>query len=167
MDYKKTKAPHNTVTRDVNALTEEVGNVYETVVILGKRANQIGAALKKELDAKLQDFSIPQDGIEETFENKEQIEISKSRLQWELNFLTENLEIDILFYEDEILGITLPSSVALRITDCEPAVRGDTVNKAMKNAVVETGYRLRVPLFIDNGELISIRTDNGEYDGRA
>jgi len=78
MDYKKTRAPHNTVTRDVNALTEEVGNVYETVVILGKRANQIGSALKKELDAKLQDFSIPQDGIEETFENKEQIEISKS-----------------------------------------------------------------------------------------
>ena len=97
----------------------------------------------------------------------EQIEISKSKLTWELNFLTENLEIDILFYEDEILGITLPSSVALRITDCEPAVRGDTVNKAMKNATVETGYRLRVPLFIDNGELINIRTDNGEYDGRA
>ena len=77
MDYKKTRAPHNTVTRDVNALTEEVGNVYETVVILGKRANQIGAALKKELDAKLQDFSIPQDNLEETFENREQIEISR------------------------------------------------------------------------------------------
>ncbi len=78
IDYKKTRAPHNTVTRDVNALTEEVGNVYETVVILGKRANQIGAALKKELDSKLQDFSIPQDAIDEVFENKEQIEISKS-----------------------------------------------------------------------------------------
>ena len=77
MDYKKTRAPHNTITRDVNVLTEEVGNVYETVVILGKRANQIGAALKKELDAKLQDFSIPQDNLEETFENKEQIEISR------------------------------------------------------------------------------------------
>lgn len=78
MDYKKTKAPHNTITRDVNALTEEIGNVYETVVILGKRANQIGTALKRELDSKLQDFSIPQDGIDEVFENKEQIEISKS-----------------------------------------------------------------------------------------
>lgn len=78
MDYKKTKAPINTVTRDVNALTEEVGNVYETVVILGKRANQIGTALKRELDAKLQDFSLPQEGIDEVFENKEQIEISKS-----------------------------------------------------------------------------------------
>lgn len=78
MDYKKTKAPHTTVTRDINALTEEVGNIYETVAILGKRANQIGTALKKELDAKLQDFSIPQEGIDEVFENKEQIEISKS-----------------------------------------------------------------------------------------
>ena len=97
----------------------------------------------------------------------EQIEIEKKKLEWELNFLTENLEIDILFYEDEILGITLPSSVALKIIDCEPAVRGDTVNKAMKNATLETGYRLRVPLFIDNGETISVRTDNGEYDGRA
>lgn len=78
MDYKKTKASHTTVTRDLNALTDEVGNVYEMVAVLGKRANQISTALKKELDSKLQDFSVPQDGIEETFENEEQIEISKS-----------------------------------------------------------------------------------------
>ena len=97
----------------------------------------------------------------------EQIEIAKSKLEWEMNFLVPNLEIDILFYESEILGITLPSSVALQITDCEPAVRGDTVNKAMKNAIVETGYKLRVPLFINNGETILVRTDNGEYDGRS
>ena len=52
--------------------------MYETVAIIGKRSNQISTALKKELDAKLQDFSIPQDSIEETFENKEQIETSRS-----------------------------------------------------------------------------------------
>ena len=97
----------------------------------------------------------------------DQIEISKSRLEWEMNFLTSNAEIDILFYEDEILGITLPSSVALKIVDCEPAVRGDTVNKAMKFATVETGFKLKVPLFIDNGETILVRTDTGDYDGRA
>ena len=97
----------------------------------------------------------------------EQIEINKSRLEWEMNFLVSNAEIDILFYEDEILGITLPSSVALQITDCEPAVRGDTVNKATKLATVETGYQLKVPLFIDNGEKILVRTDTGAYDGRA
>ena len=77
MNYKESKAPKNTVTRDINQLTEPVGNVYETVAIIAKRANQISAGLKKELDAKLQDFSIPQDAIDETFENKEQIEISR------------------------------------------------------------------------------------------
>ena len=78
IDYKQTKAPKTTITRVLNELTEKVGNVYETVAIIGKRSNQISAALKKELDAKLQDFSVPQDSIEETFENKEQIEISRS-----------------------------------------------------------------------------------------
>ena len=77
MDYKNSKAPKNTVTRDINQLTEPVGNVYETVAIIAKRANQISAGLKKELDAKLQDFSVPQDTLDETFEHKEQIEISR------------------------------------------------------------------------------------------
>ncbi len=78
MDYKKTKAPKNTITRDMNSLTEKVGNVYETVAIIGKRSNQIANALKKELDAKLQDFSQPQDALDDAYENKEQIEISRS-----------------------------------------------------------------------------------------
>ena len=77
MDYKNSKAPKNTITRDINQLTEGVGNVYETVAIIAKRANQISVGIKKELDAKLQDFSIPQDSLDETFENKEQIEISR------------------------------------------------------------------------------------------
>jgi DNA-directed RNA polymerase subunit K/omega len=77
MDYKNSKAPKNTVTRDVNQLVEPVGNVYQAVAIIAKRANQISTGLKKELDAKLQDFSIPQDNLEETFENREQIEISR------------------------------------------------------------------------------------------
>jgi DNA-directed RNA polymerase subunit K/omega len=78
MDYKKSKAPKTTVTRDMNELASKVGNVYEAVAIIGKRANQIGTTLKRELDAKLQDFSMDRGDIEETFENKEQIEISRS-----------------------------------------------------------------------------------------
>lgn len=78
IDYKKTTAPRTTVTRDMNELTEKVGNVYETIAIIGKRSNQISTAMKKELDAKLQDFSVPQDSADETFENQEQIEISKN-----------------------------------------------------------------------------------------
>jgi len=78
MDFKKTNAPKTTITRDMNQLTEQVGNVYETVAIIGKRANQISSQLKKELDGKLQDFSQPQDALDDGFENKEQIEISRS-----------------------------------------------------------------------------------------
>ncbi len=78
MNYKQTKAPKTTITRDLNQLTEKVGNVYETVAILGKRSNQIASSLKKELDTKLQDFAMPQEALDDTFENREQIEISRS-----------------------------------------------------------------------------------------
>lgn len=78
IDYKQTKAPVNTITRDMSKLSDKVGNVYEAVAIIAKRSNQIASALKRELDSKLQDFSMPQEAIEETFENREQIEISRS-----------------------------------------------------------------------------------------
>ena len=75
--------------------------------------------------------------------------------------------VEISSYEGEIIGINLPAKVALKITACEPAVRGDTVNKAMKDATLETGLKIRVPLFINEGEVVSVRTDDGSYDGRA
>lgn len=77
MDYKKINAPLTTVTRDMNALSTEVGNVYETVKIIAKRSNQITAEVKSELEKKLQEFSSYADNIEEIFENREQIEISR------------------------------------------------------------------------------------------
>ena len=110
------------------------------------------------------------DGVNFVFmdnDTYEQIEINKDRLEWEKNFLVSGSEIEILFYDEEILGISLPATVALTITECEPGVRGDTVNKAMKQAVLETGLKTKVPLFINNGEKILVRTDTGEYDGRA
>jgi DNA-directed RNA polymerase subunit K/omega len=77
MDYKKTKAPTNTVTRDIMNLCEETGNIYESVAIIGKRANQISADIKQELNQKLQEFATTTDSLEEVFENREQIEISR------------------------------------------------------------------------------------------
>ena len=100
-------------------------------------------------------------------ETYEQIEISKDRLTWESQFLKGEELVEITSYESEILGINLPAKVELKIIECDPAVRGDTVNKAMKDATVETGLKIRVPLFIENGEVVLVRTDNGEYDGRA
>jgi elongation factor P len=97
----------------------------------------------------------------------EQLEINKDKLEWELNFLIPELEIEVLFYEAEILGISLPSKVPLKIASCEPAVKGDTINKAMKEATLETGFTVKVPLFISEGEVILVRTEDGSYDGRA
>jgi DNA-directed RNA polymerase subunit K/omega len=77
MDFKKTNAPNNTITRDMNELSSEVGNVYETVKIIGKRSNQISVELKSELEKKLQEFASYSDNLEEVFENREQIEISR------------------------------------------------------------------------------------------
>ena len=96
----------------------------------------------------------------------EQVEVAQERLEWEKNFLKGNEEVTITFLESEIMGVQLPTTVELEVTECEPAVRGDTVNKAMKEATTETGYKVRVPLFISEGEVILVRTDNGEYDGR-
>ena len=77
MDYRKSNAPVTTVTRDMNSLSEKVGNVYETVKIISKRSNQMSGELKQELDKKLQDFVSYSDSLEEVFENREQIEISR------------------------------------------------------------------------------------------
>ncbi len=77
MDYKKSTAPTNTVTRDVMDLCKDTDNIYESVAIIAKRANQIAADLKGELSKKLQEFANPTDTLDETFENREQIEISR------------------------------------------------------------------------------------------
>lgn len=76
MDYKKTNAPLNTVTRDMIELSADTGNIYETVCIIAKRANQIAMEMKHELEKKLQEFTSLSDTMEEVTENREQIEIS-------------------------------------------------------------------------------------------
>ena len=77
MDYKKTNAPTNTVTRDMSDFRDKTGNVYESIAIMGQRANPISVEVKEELKKKLEEFSSSSDNLEEVFENREQIEISR------------------------------------------------------------------------------------------
>ena len=77
MDFKKTNAPTTTVTRDLVDFVKDTGNIYESVAIMGKRANQISIEMKEELKSKLEEFSTSTDNLEEMFENREQIEISR------------------------------------------------------------------------------------------
>ena len=77
MDFKKIKAESTTISRDLRELESRTGNVYETVMILAKRSNQIASEMKEELSQKLQEFASYTDNLEEVFENREQIEISR------------------------------------------------------------------------------------------
>ncbi|MDO4377596.1 MAG: elongation factor P [Erysipelotrichia bacterium] len=100
----------------------------------------------------------------ETFD---QIEIPKDRLKWELNFLKPQDNIMISEYEGEILGVVLPDKVVLKVVEAENAVKGDTATSAQKNAVLETGWQIKVPLFIDADEEVIVSTIDGKYSGRA
>lgn len=100
-------------------------------------------------------------------ETYEQVEIPKSRLEWEKKFVKENDNVNITTYEGEIIGISLPDKAVLKIVECEPAVKGDTATSASKTAVLETGLEVKVPLFIDEGETIIVNTSDGKYSGRA
>jgi len=97
----------------------------------------------------------------------EQISIPHDQVKDANKYLKGDEEVEVLSYDGEVLGVSLPAKVTLKIVETEPAVRGDTVNKAMKKAVLETGLEIKVPMFISEGEVIIIRTDTGEYDGRA
>lgn len=100
-------------------------------------------------------------------ETYEQVELSADQVGDGNRYLTENLEVYITFYEGEVLGLDLPDKVNLKVTQTEPAVKGNTTNNALKDATVETGYTVRVPLFIEEGEVIVISTSDGKYVSRA
>ena len=100
-------------------------------------------------------------------ETYEQVELNKKQLENEIKFLKEGLEVIIIFFEGEMLGIELPEKIDYVITKTEPAVKGNTATNATKNAVLETGAEIKVPLFIESGEKIRIDTRTGEYMERA
>ena len=105
MDHKKSKADNTTVTRNLYDLEKNTDNLYESVVVISKRANQIGSELKQELDGKLAEFATTTDNLEEIFENREQIEISKfyERLpKPTLIAIQELLEDNIYFRNPEV-----------------------------------------------------------------
>ena len=97
----------------------------------------------------------------------EQVEIAKSQIGDEVDLLKENLEVDIMFFEGEMLGMNLPDKIELKVTHTEPAVKGNTTSSAMKDATLETGKVIKVPLFIEQDEVILVSSKDGKYVSRA
>lgn len=124
---------------------------------------------KAHIDKKEMQYLYSMDDVLVFMDNEtyEQIEIPTAGLKWEMNFMKENDNVNISMFEGEILGVILPDKVALEIVECEPAVKGDTATSAQKNAVLESGLEIKVPLFINQGEMILVNTADGKYSGRA
>ena len=99
-------------------------------------------------------------------ETYEQVELNKKQIENEIKYLKEGLEITLIFFENELLGIELPEKIDYKITNTEPAIKGNTATNATKDAYVETGMLVKVPLFIDEGEEIIVSTKDGKYVSR-
>ena len=100
-------------------------------------------------------------------ETYEQVELTKEQLGDDINYLKEGLDVLLSFYEGELLGVIMPEKVELKVVSTEPAVKGNTTNNATKDAVLETGLTVRVPLFIEQDEVIVVYTQDGKYASRA
>ncbi|MGX4669564.1 elongation factor P [Cerasibacillus sp. JNUCC 74] len=97
----------------------------------------------------------------------EQIELSSSQIEHELKFMKENMEVSIVMYGGEILGVQLPNNVELEVVETEPGIKGDTASGGSKPATLETGHTLQVPFFINQGDIIVVSTSDGKYVSRA
>ena len=100
-------------------------------------------------------------------ETYDQIELSKDTLGDDAKYLKENLMVNITFFEGEVLGLALPDKIEYVITNSEPAVKGNTSTGAMKDATLENGMVIKVPLFIEEGETVLVTTKDGKYSSRA
>lgn len=100
-------------------------------------------------------------------QNYEQVEISAENLGGAVNFLIDNMETELLFFNGRAIGIELPNFVELQIVETEPAVRGDTVSGATKPARLSTGHVTNVPLFVTSDEWVVVDTRTGDYVERV
>lgn len=100
-------------------------------------------------------------------ESYEQLELSSAQLEYELKFLKENMVVQVMTFQGETLGVELPNSVELEVTETEPGIKGDTASGGTKPATLETGLTVQVPFFINQGDVLIIDTRNAAYVSRA
>ncbi|QOY36082.1 elongation factor P [Anaerobacillus isosaccharinicus] len=100
-------------------------------------------------------------------ESYEQLELSSAQLEYELKFLKENMVVQVMTFQGETLGVELPNTVELKVTETEPGIKGDTASGGTKPATLETGLTVNVPFFINEGDVLLIDTRNSAYMSRA
>jgi len=131
---------------------------------------QAGAKVGRAQIDKIKMSYLYANGSQHVFMNNEtfdQVEFDAKDIENQLNYLTEGMLVEVIYYNgSEVLGIDVPEKVVLEVVDTPPGVKGDTKSNATKDATLETGLIIKVPLFIDNGERIIVSTYDGSYVSR-
>lgn len=124
---------------------------------------------KAHIDTKEVEYLYGQDGVAVfmDLETYEQYEIPEDAIERELKFMLENSQVKIQFYGSEVIGVSLPTSVILQVTETQPSIKGATVSGSGKPATMETGLVVNVPDFIEAGEYLEVNTAEGTYMKRA
>lgn len=181
----------NDIKNGVTFLLE--GNIYQVVEFLHVKPGKGSAFMKVKLknlrtggtvektfntNVKLEKANIQKSNVQYLYntgdtyyfmnmQTYDQLELTSAQVGDDKNYLIENMEVDVIQFGDELLGINLPDKIVMEVTETEPAVKGNTTNNAQKDATVETGLLVRVPLFIEQGEKILVSTKDGKYVSRA
>ena len=169
------------------------GNLYQVVEFLHVKPGKVSAFMKTKLknlrtggtvertfntNVKFEKANIKRSSVQYLYntgdmyyfmnmESYEQLELTADQVGDDKYYLIENMMVDVVQYEGELLGLNLPDKIEFTVTQTEPAVKGNTTNNAQKDAYVETGLLVRVPLFIEQGEKILVTTADGKYSSRA
>ena len=124
---------------------------------------------KAHIDRRAMQYLYESDGMYVFMDNEtyEQSELTKEQLGNAINFLKENMEAKIMIYSGRVIGVDLPNTVELTVVKTDPGIRGDTATGGSKPATMDTGYVVKVPLFINEGDVLNIDTRTGEYISRA
>lgn len=169
------------------------GNIYQIVEFLHVKPGKGSAFMKTKLknlrtggtvertfntNVKFEKANIQRSSVQYLYNNGdiynfmdmqsyEQLELTADQVGDNKNYLIENMMVDVVMFEGELLGIVLPDKVEFTVTQTDAAVKGNTTNNALKDAYVETGMLVKVPLFIEQGEKILVTTADGKYSSRA
>ncbi|MGL5268536.1 MAG: elongation factor P [Spiroplasma sp.] len=150
--HVKTKV-RNLRTRTIKNITFTGGDTVKSASIEIKKAQYL--------------YRDNQDYIFMDEESFNQVIIPESQLEWEKNFLVEGHAVKLKIYQETVIGVELRSTVILTVAYTEPGIKGNTATSATKPAILETGYKVQVPLFINNNDKIIINTLDGTYKSRA
>ena len=159
LNYKHVKKGRGLATIRVKVRDVESGSIVEKTFSSNEKVDSVS------LGRKSAQYLYSDDNYSYFMDNSDfsQFQIGNGMIEWQRNFLTEGAKIQAVFLEEKVISIDIPKKVSLKVKYTEPGVVGDTATGAEKEAELETGYKVNVPLFVKIGDSIKVNTERGNY----